>query len=119
MGPRKVIVKDDAIYDAKTGVLIKDGLTTREAVEQYVDHHYMVLPVVDKAGRPWLLDGQLVFCLHGTQYETVNDDVIHVVPCPDCGGMAIRDEEPLVDTECVRCTQCGHEFDPRLEMMES
>ena len=28
MGPTKVIVKDGAIYDAKTGKLLKDGLTT-------------------------------------------------------------------------------------------
>ena len=35
MGPTKVIVKDGAIYDAKTGKLLKDGLTTHEDIRDY------------------------------------------------------------------------------------
>ena len=79
----------------------------------------LVLPVIDKAGKPWALDGQPVFCLHGTQFETVDDQKIHLARCPDCGGMGIRDDEPLVESDCIRCVQCGHEFDTRLEMMEN
>ena len=63
MGPTKAVVKDGGIYDAKTGKLIKDGLTTHEAIQDYVAHHYLVLPVVNKACQPWLLDGQPIFCL--------------------------------------------------------
>jgi hypothetical protein len=33
--------------------------------------------------------------------------------------MGIRDEEITVESDCIRCVQCGHEFDTRLEMMES
>ena len=51
MGPTKVIVKDGAIYDAKTGKLLKDGLTTHEDIRDYADHHYIALPVVNKAMR--------------------------------------------------------------------
>ena len=65
MGPTKAIVKDNALYNAKSGALIKDGLTTHEAIEDYANHHYIVLPVVDKACRPWALDGQPVYCLRG------------------------------------------------------
>jgi hypothetical protein len=25
----------------------------------------------------------------------------------------------MVDSDCIRCVQCGHEFDTRLEMMET
>jgi hypothetical protein len=31
----------------------------------------------------------------------------------------VRTEEVTVERDCIRCTQCGHEFDARLEMMES
>ena len=58
MGPTKAVVKDAGIYDAKTGKLIKDGLTTPEAIQDYAAHHYLVLPVVNKACQPWLLDGR-------------------------------------------------------------
>jgi len=33
--------------------------------------------------------------------------------------MGIRDDEPMVESDCIRCVTCGHEFDTRLEMMES
>ena len=33
MGPTKAMVKDGAIYDAKTGKLLKEGLTTHEALQ--------------------------------------------------------------------------------------
>jgi hypothetical protein len=33
--------------------------------------------------------------------------------------MALPIDEVTVERDCVRCTQCGHEFEPRLEMMES
>jgi len=119
MGPTKAIVKDNALYNVKSGELIKDGLTTHEAIEDYVKHHYITLPVVDKACRPWELEGQPVYCLRGTRFETIKDEVVQLARCPDCGGMGIRDDEPMVESDCIRCVQCGHEFDTRLEMMES
>ena len=119
MGPTKAIVKENALYDAKSGALIKDGLSTHKEIEDYANHHYITLPVVDKACQPWSLDGQPVYCLRGTRYETVHDEVVHLARCPDCGGMGIRDDEPMVESDCIRCVKCGHEFDTRLEMMES
>jgi hypothetical protein len=44
MGPTKTIVKGTAIYDAKTGKAIKEGLSTQQAIEDYAAHHYVVLP---------------------------------------------------------------------------
>jgi len=119
MGPTKVIVKGDALYDAKTDKLIKDGLTSRKALEDYAAHHYVALPVVDDAGRPWMLDGEPVYCLRGSKFETLQDEAAHLRRCPDCGGMAVPNDEGTMERDCVRCTQCSHEFDARLEMMES
>ena len=119
MGPTKAIVKDAGIYDAKTGKLIKDGLTTHEAIQDYASHHYIVLPVVNKACQPWMLDDQPIYCLRGTRYENLKDEVLHLAQCPKCGGMGIRDDEPIVESDCIRCVSCEHEFDTRLEMMES
>ena len=119
MGPTKVIVKDGAIYDAKTGKLLKDGLTTHEDIRDYANHHYITLPVVNKACEPWLLDGEPIYCLRGARYENLKDEVLHLARCPDCGGMGIRDDEPMVESDCIRCVSCGHEFDAHLEMMES
>lgn len=119
MGPTKAIVKGDALYDARTDKLIKGGLSTQREREEYAAHHYIVLPILDNAGRPWALEGRPVYCLHGLKYETVEDKPAHLRRCPDCGGMAVLSEEGTVDRDCVRCTQCNHEFDARLEMMES
>jgi predicted Zn-ribbon and HTH transcriptional regulator len=88
-------------------------------LEDYVNHHYLILPVVDKQGRPWLVDGKPVYCLRGSQYETVSDERVHLARCPDCGGMGIRTEEFVVESDCIHCTACGYEFDARLEMMET
>ena len=119
MGPTKVIVKDGALYDARTGKLLKDGLTTHEAIRDYAYHHYIAIPVVNKACEPWLLDGEPIYCLRGTRYENLKDEVLHLARCPDCGRMGIRADEPMVESDCIRCVSCGHEFDARLEMMES
>jgi hypothetical protein len=119
MGPTKVIVKGDALYDARTGKLIKDSLTTRRGIEDYAAHHYIVLPEVDNLGRPWELNGQPVYCLRGVRYETLDEHQPHLARCTDCGGMGIRIEEVSVERDCLRCVSCGHEFDARLEMMES
>ncbi len=119
MGPTKAVIKDGGIYDAKTGKFIKDGLTSHEAIQNYASHHYIVLPVVDKACQPWMLDDHPIFCLQGTRYENLQDEVLHLARCPDCGGMGIRDDEPTVGSDCIRCVSCDHEFDTRLEMMES
>ncbi|WP_447972772.1 hypothetical protein [Nitrospira sp. Kam-Ns4a] len=119
MGPTKVIIRGNALYEAKTGKLIQGGFPDRRAMEDYAAHHYIVLPEVDNAGRPWELDGKPVYCLRSARYETVDDLPLHAARCPDCGGMGIRIEEITVESDCIRCTQCGHEFDARLEMMES
>ena len=119
MGPTKIIVKGDALYDAKSGKLIKESLPSRKEQNDYAAHHYIVLPVLDHAGRPWLLDGKPVYCLRGTRYETSGDEVVHLSRCTDCGGMCISVDEPTVERGCIRCAQCGHEFEARLEMMES
>ena len=98
MGPTKTIVKEHALYEALGGKLIKDGFTSRQDLEAYVNHHYLVLPVVDNQGQPWLLDGKPVYCLRGTQYETVNDERVHLARCPDCGGMGIPADEFVVES---------------------
>ncbi len=33
--------------------------------------------------------------------------------------MGVRIDEITVESDCIRCTTCGHEFDARLEMMEN
>jgi hypothetical protein len=119
MGQTKIIVNGGALYDAKTGKLLKAGFLTHTEMEDYAMRHYMVLPETDKKGIPWNLDGQPVYCLHGARYETLDDQPLHLARCPDCGGMGIRADEFTVESDCIRCTQCGHEFDARLEMMES
>jgi hypothetical protein len=119
MGPTKVIVKGNGLYDAKTGKLIIEGLSTPRQIKDYAARHYVVLPVVDKAEKPWLLDGKPVYRVRGTRYETLNNDPVQLARCPGCGGMGIRVDEPNVESDCIRCTQCGYEFDTRLEMMES
>ncbi|HEX9742797.1 MAG TPA: hypothetical protein VGA17_08415 [Nitrospiraceae bacterium] len=119
MGPTKAIAKGNMLHEAVSGKLIKDGFTSRRELEDYVNHHYLALPVVDNAGTPWLLDGKPVYCFRGTQYETVDDQRVHLARCPDCGGMGIRADEFTVESDCIHCTACGHEFDARLEMMET
>jgi hypothetical protein len=119
MGPTKAVVKGAGLYEAGSGKLIKDGFADQRAIEDYVNHHYLALPVTDNSGRPWLLDGKLVYCFRGSRYETVDDQPVHLARCPDCGGMGIRTEELTVESDCIRCTACGHEFDARLEMMET
>lgn len=61
MEPTKVIVKVFAIYEAKTGKFIRDGLAIYEELQDYANHHYISLPVVDKAGQPWLLEGEPIY----------------------------------------------------------
>lgn len=119
MGPTKAVMKGTALYEAVSDKLIKDGFANRQDVVDYVNHHYLALPVTDDAGRPWLLDGKPVYCFRGARYETVDDQRVHLARCPDCGGMGIRSDEFTVESDCIRCTACGHEFDARLEMMET
>lgn len=119
MGPTKTIVKGTGIYDARTGKVIKEGLSTQQAIQDYAAHHYIVLPEVDHQGHPWELNGQFVYCLHGVRYETLDDQEVHLTRCHACGGMGTRVEEITVERDCLRCIQCGQELDARLEMMES
>ena len=60
MGPIKVTPQEGALYEVKTGKLVQDGLPTQKEQKEYAAHHYIALPVVDKAGNPWTLDGQPV-----------------------------------------------------------
>jgi DNA-directed RNA polymerase subunit RPC12/RpoP len=119
MGPTKVIVKEDALHDAQSGKLIVSGLASRKQQEEYAAHHYIALPVVDNAGRAWELDGKPVYCFRGSRYESLDEQPVHLARCPDCGGMGIRVDEMTVESDCIRCVRCGHEFDARLQMMES
>ncbi|HEY6084243.1 MAG TPA: hypothetical protein VIU63_02540, partial [Nitrospira sp.] len=93
MGPTKAIVKEHTLCEAATGKTIKEGFASRRDIEDYVNHHYLALPVVDNAGNPWLLDGKPVYCFHGSQYETLDGQRVHLARCPDCGGMGIRADE--------------------------
>lgn len=86
MGPTKAIVKENRLYEVVGEKLIKDGFASRKELEDYVDHHYLTLPVLDNAGNSWLLDGKPVYCLRGTQYETVDDQRVHLARCPDRGA---------------------------------
>ncbi|HKW85677.1 MAG TPA: hypothetical protein VJM82_01260 [Nitrospiraceae bacterium] len=119
MGPTKAIVKEQALYEAATGKFIKDGFANQQAIDDYVKRHYLALPVVDNAGNAWLLEGRPVYCFRGSQYETIDDQRVHLARCPDCGGMGIRSDEFTVESDCIRCVSCEHEFDARLEMMET
>lgn len=119
MGPTKAVAKERSLHEAVSGKLIQDGFASQQAMDEYVRRHYIVMPVRDNAGKPWQLDGKPIYCLHGVQYETVDDQRVHLARCPDCGGMGIRADELTVESDCIRCTACGHEFDARLEMMET
>lgn len=119
MGPTKAIVSGTGIIDAITGALIKEGLLTRQAMQDYAAHHYIVLPEVDHQGLAWEFNGQPVYCLHGVRYETLDSLEIHLARCNACGGMGIRMDEVPVERDCVQCIQCGQVLDARLEMMES
>jgi len=52
MGPTKSIIKGQALYEIVGGQLIKDGFVNQQEIEEYVNHHYLLLPVVDKQGQP-------------------------------------------------------------------
>ncbi|MCC2640524.1 MAG: hypothetical protein K0S45_937 [Nitrospira sp.] len=119
MGPTKAVIKQLALHEAVSGKLIHESFTSQRELEAYVKRHYLAIPVVDNAGMPWQLDGKPIYCLHGVQYETVDDQKIHLARCPDCGGMGIRADKDTVESDCISCTACGHEFDARLEMMET
>jgi hypothetical protein len=119
MGPTKAFIRNNAIYDVKNEKLIQMDFANLREMERYITRHYIVLPEVDKAGKEWKLDGKRVYCFRGSRYETSDDHREHLVRCPACGGMGVRVDEMAVETDCIRCTQCGYECDARLEMMES
>ncbi len=76
MGPNKAVVKGDAIYDARTGKLIQDGLSNEHVLADYASHHYLALPEVDKAGQPWTLNGQPVYCIRGCQFAKISQETL-------------------------------------------
>jgi hypothetical protein len=119
MGPTKALVKNYAIYEATTGTPLIARFVNHDEVTHYANHHYMVLPVHDHHGKPWRLDGKLIYRLHGVTYETVDHKRVPLSRCNDCGGMGIPMDEPNVESDCFQCTACGQEFSVRLAMMES
>jgi hypothetical protein len=86
MGPTEAIVNGNMRHEAVSGKLIKDGFASLRELEDYVNLHDLSLPVIDNAGRFWLFDSTPVYCFRGTQYETVDDQRVHLARCPDCGG---------------------------------
>ena len=119
MRSTKAVMKNGALYGAKTGTLIWTGFSSRQALEQYARHHDVTLPVADNAGQLWDFAGKLVYRIHGVDYETIDDDRIRVVRCTDCGGMGIPLEETNIEADCYLCTSCSQEFGVRLATMES
>src|SRR5688500_6541855 len=119
MGPTKTIVTNNALYEAMSGKLIQGEFASRRGIEDYVNHHYLALPVVDNQGRPWMLDGKPVYWLRGVQYDTRDDLRVHLARCPDCGGIEMPSDASSVETDVIHGASCGHEFDARLEMMET
>jgi len=89
MGTIKVIVKGDALYDGRSGKLIKNGLPTQRGKKLFAALNKIFLPVLDFEGQPWLFDGKQVYCLPGDKYETLYDEAVHLAPCPGCGGMGM------------------------------
>ena len=87
MGPTKSVLKDNEIYDARTGGLLKDGFGNHDEVTHYVDHHYVLLPVHDNDAEPWQFEGKLIYRLHGVTYETLNHQRVQLSRCNNCGGM--------------------------------
>src|SRR3989304_4863284 len=81
MGPTKAIAKENTLHEAVSGKLIKDGFASRRELEDYVNRHYLALPVADRAGKVWLLDGKPVYCFRGSPYETVDDQKAQPAPC--------------------------------------
>ena len=81
MGPTKAIVKDNTLYEAASGKLIKDGFANSRDIEDYVKHHYLALPVVDNAGNPgcWRGDRSIVSAAVNTKRWTTSACNWHVV----------------------------------------
>ena len=49
MRPTKAVLKENALYEAASGKLIKDQFENLRAIDDCVKRHYLVLPVVDNA----------------------------------------------------------------------
>lgn len=52
MGPTKAVVRENGLYEAASGKLIKGQFESRRSIEDHVKRHYLVCPVVDNAGTP-------------------------------------------------------------------
>ena len=71
MGPTKTIVTNNALYEAMSGKLTQGEFVSRRDIEDYVNHHYLALPVVDHQGQPWMLDGKPVYVACNTRRWTI------------------------------------------------
>ena len=87
MGPTKAIVKENALYEAVSGKLIQAGFGSRREIDEHVKHHYLRCRSSTMPAMPGRADGKPIYCLHGVQYETLDDQKVHLARCPDCGGM--------------------------------
>ncbi len=119
MGPTKIVLKEDDIYEGKSGKLFRDMLSTLDALRDYAPHYYIALPMEHKGATLGLLNEKPVYCFRESRLETLDDEVVYLYRCTDWGGMGINIEGPAVERDCIQCTQCEKEFHAGLEIMES
>ena len=55
----------------------------------------------------------------GSQVDIVIEDTDTTPDEEESEEIREVDDENMVESDCIRCVQCGHEFDTRLEMMET
>ena len=58
----------------------------------------------------WLFDEMPVYCLRGTQYETVQDERVYL-NVRIVEAMEIQDDDVAMESDCIRGMASGHEFD--------
>jgi hypothetical protein len=73
MGPTKALLKDNEIYEATRGTILKDGFANHDEVTHYVNHHYVVLPAHDNHGSPTVLSNtRAIACFDRTRFTKAN-----------------------------------------------
>ena len=82
MGPTKAIVKGLALHEAVSGKLIQDGFANRQAVEEYVKHHYIAVPVLDNAGNhgSWMESRSIACMACNTRRSRIRESTLPVAP---------------------------------------
>ena len=104
MGPTKAIVTENALYEAVSGKLIQAGFANRRDIQDYVNHHYLALPVVDNQGRPWVLEEKPG---RSSPWRAIRDPGRSEGPPRSVPGLrrhGIRSDELSVETDVIRCT---------------